>query len=404
MSFSRIRGLVAAASLGASASWNISNIGAVPEAVSEHFGVGLATVGLFTTALFLAQTLLMLPAGRLIDRFGPREVGLVALVILASGNALALVSDGLPIALALRFVVGFAVGIGLLAGPAYVKAQGGRALHHGLYGGAVLSIGGLAVAVSSILEPALGWRSPFASALAMALLAMPILLQGPDSRPTQLPLHVPMLSLMLDRRLLRFAVAFVSTFGLAVILSNWAVTLLVRRADVDPGVAGVIASLILGMSVLGRPLGGVLNHRWPGSARTFLIAAATIGSVATLVLANAQPVALTIAAAALVGMMAGLPYGILLAGLGRVFPRQVGVAIGAMSTYAVAAVVVGTPLIGMTFSLPGNGLIGFAAAALIWFASIAGLPRSEMLEGPRPRCRRRSPPRPRHPSPSDLSR
>ncbi len=373
---------MAAVALGASASWNISTIGAVPEAVANHFGIGLAAVGLFTTSLFLAQTLLMLPAGRLIDRIGPRETGLAALIILACGNALSLFAGSLPVALGLRFAVGFAVGIGLLAGPAYVKGLGGRALHHGLYGGAVFSIGGLAVAVSSLLEPVLGWRSPFATAMAIALLAMPILLQGPNSRPTLQPEHVPALSLLLDRRMLRFAVAFVSSFGLAVILSNWTVTLLVRRDGIDPGSAGAIAALILGMSIVGRPLGGILNHRWPGGARTFLIAAAITGSTATLVLASARPVAVAVVAAATVGMMAGLPYGILLAGLGHAFPRQVGSAIGAMSTYAVAAIVVCTPLLGVTFSLPGEGLIGFGAAGLLWFASVAGLPRGDMLEGP----------------------
>jgi hypothetical protein len=44
-----------------------------------------------------------------------------------------------------------------------------------------------------------------------------------------------------------------------------------------------------------------------------------------------------------------------------------------------------TPLLGLAFSLPGDGRIGFAAACGLWLAAIAVTPGARELDGaPRP--------------------
>jgi hypothetical protein len=45
-------------------------------------------------------------------------------------------------------------------------------------------------------------------------------------------------------------------------------------------------------------------------------------------------------------------------------------------------VVAGAPLLGLTFSLPGEGRIGFAAAAALWLAALVVLPKAKELEPP----------------------
>jgi hypothetical protein len=42
-------------------------------------------------------------------------------------------------------------------------------------------------------------------------------------------------------------------------------------------------------------------------------------------------------------------------------------------------IVVGTPLVGLAFSLPGDGRIGFLVAAALWLAALAALPTSRQL-------------------------
>jgi ABC-type nitrate/sulfonate/bicarbonate transport system permease component len=84
---------------------------------------------------------------------------------------------------------------------------------------------------------------------------------------------------------------------------------------------------------------------------------------------------LDVVAAALIGLAAGIPFGVTMAGSTRAYPDAAGTAIGAMNTYPVLAIVCGTPLAGLTFSLPGNGRIGFAVIAALWVAALATLPR-----------------------------
>ena len=76
---------------GLASGWNIGNIGAVATQLGTSYGVGLATVGLFTTALFVTHLLLQVPAGRASDRYGERRVALVGLAIIVCFNALALI-------------------------------------------------------------------------------------------------------------------------------------------------------------------------------------------------------------------------------------------------------------------------------------------------------------------------
>jgi hypothetical protein len=45
-------------------------------------------------------------------------------------------------------------------------------------------------------------------------------------------------------------------------------------------------------------------------------------------------------------------------------------------------ILVGTPLLGLTFSLPGNGRIGFAVIVALWLLALALLPRSRSLGVP----------------------
>ena len=47
------RAVFGACALGLATGWQIANTGAVAEPLAREYGVGLVTVGLFTTALFL---------------------------------------------------------------------------------------------------------------------------------------------------------------------------------------------------------------------------------------------------------------------------------------------------------------------------------------------------------------
>ena len=50
-------------------------------------------------------------------------------------------------------------------------------------------------------------------------------------------------------------------------------------------------------------------------------------------------------------------------------------ATGYVNAWGIAAIVAGTPLLGLAFSLPGEGRVGFAAVAALWALALVALPR-----------------------------
>ena len=83
------RATLAALALGAGVTWNISNVNPVADSLGPRYGVSLATVGLFTTALFVTHLLVQLPSGRAADRYGRERV--VAWALAVSGGCAVLV-------------------------------------------------------------------------------------------------------------------------------------------------------------------------------------------------------------------------------------------------------------------------------------------------------------------------
>jgi len=374
-----IGSLAGACLVGLSISWNIANVGPVATLLSHHYGTSLAVLGLFTTVLFFAEVAVMIPGGRAIDRYGAKRTGLVAIAISLVANAALMLVSGSAAALALRAVAGLGVGLGFLSGAVYAQSGAisvpsgaqARALAGGIYGGVSLSGGGLALAIVPLLVSPLGWRAPYASAAAVAAMAIPLVAAAP---PT--PGHggrtrgSRLRTLIADPQLVRLGLISSVSFGFSVILGNWVVTLLERHGGLSTGAAGVVGSLILLLGIVGRPSGGMLVRARPGLTRQMLAASFLAGTLGTIVLLLAPGTGVDAAAAALIGVAAGIPFGVTISGATRARPQAAGAAVGAMNTYPVLAIVCGAPLVGLTFSLPGEGRIGFAVLAAAWSSAI----------------------------------
>lgn len=372
----QIRALVAACLIGLSISWNIGNVGSVASLLAHRYGTSLAVLGLFTTALFIAELALLLPGGSAIDRYGAKRVGLVAVTLSLIGNiGLMLPTSPVP-ALALRVVAGMGVGLGFLAGAIYAQSGAGhaQALAGGIYGGVSLGGAGLALAIVPQLVSPLGWRAPYVSGAVIAALAIPLVAAGPATRGHGGHSERPRLGkLMADPQLARLGVISTVSFGFSVIVGNWVVTLLERNGGLSAGPAGAIGSLVLLLGIVGRPAGGVLVLAHPHLARPLLAASFLAGTLGTVLLLLAPGTGADAAAAALIGAAAGIPFGFTIMGATRARPEAAGAAVGAINVYPVLAIVCGVPLIGLTFSLPGDGRIGFAILAVLWSAAILAL-------------------------------
>jgi predicted MFS family arabinose efflux permease len=374
--------LLGGCTIGIVISWNIANTGSVVSLLARHYGTGLAAMGLMTTVLFFAELAVMLPGGRAIDRFGGKRSGLVAIGLSLVGNLLLLTTSSFALALVLRTVVGLGVGLGFLAGAIYVQQGAGRnaPLAGGIYGGVSLSGGGLALAIVPQLVGAHGWRAPYVSAVAVAVIALPIVLACPATPGHGDPLARPRFSaLMRDPTIMRLGAVSAVSFGFAIVLGNWVVTLLERNGGLRAGSAGAIGSLILLLGIVGRPSGGVLVRHRPDAAWRTVTAAFIAGMVGVVVLVLGLSPLLDAIAAGLIGLAAGIPFGATIAGTVNSYPGAAGTAVGAMNAWAVLVIVVGAPLVGLSFSLPGAGRIGFAVVAALWVAAIAVIPRGVEL-------------------------
>ncbi len=367
--------------VGLAISWNIANVGPVATVLTRHYDTSLAVIGLMTTVLFFSELVVMIPGGRAIDRYGAKRAGLLAIAVSLLANLLLMLTSATAGALALRAFAGLGVGLGFLAGAIYAQSGAGRALAvaGGIYGGVSLGGGGLALAIVPHLVSPLGWRAPYASGAAVAALAIPLVAICPPAGGRGAPARgARFQALLTDPAVVRLGLISSVSFGFSVILGNWVVTLLERAGGLSRATAGAIGSLILLIGILGRPAGGLLTRSRPRVARRALAISFLGGALGIALLVLSLGVAVDGLGAAVIGLSAGIPFGVTMAGATRAHPQAAGAAVGAMNTYPVLAIVCGTPLVGLTFSLPGEGRIGFVVLAALWVSASALLPRLDI--------------------------
>src|SRR5262249_47992018 len=186
--------VVAGCAAGLASGWNISNTGAAAPQAGKAYGISLAAVGLFTTALFVTHLLLQVPAGKASDRYGERLVALAGLVVIVCFNGVALIAPVTALAVVARTAIGVGTGLAFVSGSAYVRVQGGSPFAQGLFGGVGLAGGGLALAIVPPVEDAIGWRAPYVTAIVVGGAGLVAMLAGPHDAPRSRavrPEHAP---------------------------------------------------------------------------------------------------------------------------------------------------------------------------------------------------------------------
>ena len=366
--------IVAGIALGFATTWNVTSVGAAADPLAAAYGVSLPAIGLLTTALFVTALAAQLPSGHLSDRFGARRVGLAALAASALGNGLALLADVFALGLVTRLMAGLGTGSGFVAGLDLVRAGGGGPTTQGLYGGGTMAGGGLAIAVVPLLD-GLGWRAPFWTGLALALACFVPLLLAPDPPPSHA--HAERARVAGDRRLLPLGAVQAATFGLSVVAGNWVVTLL-ERQGVDRAAAGLAGSLILFAGVVTRPGGGLLVRRRPQQTRRIVATCLVAASVGAALLAAAGPLGLSVLGSAVLGLAVGVPFAAVMGAAQRLRPEAPAAAVGLVNAVAVLTILVGTPLAGLAFELPGDGRLAFAAISALTALALVPLAHARL--------------------------
>jgi MFS family permease len=360
-------------SVGVAVGWNIALIGPVATRLSHTYGVSLTIVLLFVTVQFIVHMLMQVPGGRAADRIGARTSALLGVSLIVAGNALSLPAPQAWLGFLGRAVVGIGTGFAFVGGSDYIRARDSSAFLQGLYGSGSVLAPGVAIAVIPTLTDHIGWRAPYLSAIAVGGVCFTLLaLAPPTERAARHAGEHLDAQFFRDRRLYRFAAIHAMSFGFSVVVGNTVVTLLEHHGH-SKSSAAVVGSLTLLLGFFTRIAGGPLLRR--ADAPAWVAASLALGGVGAIVLALPLSYALLVIAATVVGLAAGVPFAMAFTGAARARPDAPGAAVGYINAWASLVIVAGTPLVGLTFSLPGDGRIGFVTIGVLAALAALATPR-----------------------------
>jgi MFS family permease len=153
--------------------------------LTAALGISASSLGLLTSAYFVAFASMQVPCGVLLDRYGPRRVEPVLLVFAAIGAAAFAAADTLPALTSARALIGAGVAVCLMA-PVKAIATWYPREHQPSLGGWMMFAGGVGALLSTTpLAAALemmSWRAIFlVLAAATLVVAIAIFVIVPDT-------------------------------------------------------------------------------------------------------------------------------------------------------------------------------------------------------------------------------
>jgi len=241
------------------------NVNAVvsPE-LSAGLGISASSLGLLTAAYFFAFAAMQLPAGMLLDRYGPRRVEPVLLCVGGCGALAFAASDGLAGLVFARVLIGAGVAVCLMA-PLKAIGTWYQAERQASLAGWIMVAGGvgslLATAPLAAALSVLSWRVVFVVlALATFVAAAAIFLIVPDAprRPQVSALGEQWRGVASVFRSARFwwlaPLPMVSTGSFMAIQGLWSVPWLMEVEGYSRQVAADHL-LLMGVAILGGYLG-----------------------------------------------------------------------------------------------------------------------------------------------------
>lgn len=260
------------------------------------FGTTESVVGAVLTGMWALFALAHYPSGVLAERFGERQVVLVALGATVGGSLLLALSPSFPVFAAAALVLGAGTGLYFVVGTGFVAgrfpARTGRMLGVHSTGGA---LAGLTVPVVAVaLMERFSWRVAVAATGAVALVAVVSFALGvrpePPTRPdasvlTRLDPTVRFAVLREPGVAVPLAVTVVAAFVWQASLS-FVPTFLVAYRGLPEGTAAALYSLLFVCNAVSMPLVGSLSDR-VGSA--WAVGVCLLGSLVGYVTLVAAP-------------------------------------------------------------------------------------------------------------------
>lgn len=301
----------------------INALMAAPLARDLH--ISPSDLGLLTSMYFLATTVVQLPIGALLDRYGPRRVQAPFLLVAALGALIFAFADGLAALMVGRLLIGVGIATALMAGlkAAVVWFPAERiAFANGL----IVMIGALGAVAATVpadlLMAAIGWRQVFLVLAVLCVLSAVLIFVVVPKRQNQShavtsTANAGLLAIYRDPRFLRLAPLSALVVGTAWSLQGlWIAPWL---ADVEHlGRDAVVAHLLLmGLALAAGALALGSCAEWAqrrGIRREHVLSALTalfIMAQLVLILRTPIPLAVCLAVIAIAGAATVLSYAIM---------------------------------------------------------------------------------------------
>ena len=252
--------------------------------LASDFGLGAAETGLLASVYFLIFAAAQIPIGVLLDRYGPRRVQSVLLVIAVGGATLFGNADSFAELLIGRALIGLGVAASLMAGLKAIVVWFPRD-RVAFVNGSMIMLGSLGAVTATVptdwLLNWIGWRSLFEvitiatlTTAGLTYFAVPESNRGPRrSVPSGKPLSLR--SVLSDPRFLRIAPLSAACIGSSWAMhSLWAASWLADVEGLDrKGVISQLFAMAIGISIGALLLGIVADRlRKRGVAADVLLA------------------------------------------------------------------------------------------------------------------------------------
>ena len=331
--------------------FQFQSVAVVAPLLTSQFGVSLADIGILIGLYFAPGVLLALPGGAIGQRFGDKRTALGALLLMLAGGVLMASSTSWNIQIAGRLIAG--------AGSVVLSVQLTKMVTDWFAGKEIATAMAilvnswpLGIAVCLLALPWVGTQYGVSAAhLAVAgFVAGGIVLLAMLYRP---PADLAVTSTAAPQRLDRTAALAVIAAGLIWGLFNVGFAVVVSFGPsmlVEHGwsiaEAGSTISIVLWISVVSVPLGGLLADR-TGRPATIVVASAVVTAALMVLLPRSGAVLPVVIA---LGLISGLPAGPIMSLPARVLqPQTRAIGMGVFLTMFFACMMLG-PVIGGAFA------------------------------------------------------
>jgi MFS family permease len=375
--------------------------------LATELGLGAGDLGLLTSVYFLTFAAAQIPIGMLLDRYGPRRVQSVLMVVAALGSALFAASENFSMLLLGRALIGLGVAAALTAGMQALVLWFPRE-RVPLLNGWMVMLGALGAVTATwpaeLLLASIGWRELFGLLAALtAVCAIMVHFVVPEAAPiTNKAASVGLKKVYTDPRFWRLAPLSASCIGTAWALQGlWAAQWL---ADVDgldrEGVVQHLFIMAVALSIGAIGLGiaaGRLRRRGIGPETLLgLVATIFVAIQLALILRLSLPSYVLWSGVAATGAATVLSYAI----LAEYFPKELtGRANGALNLFHIGTAFAVQYTTGIVVQqwIPDAGHypevayqtafalnVVFQIAAWIWFMMPRALLRPQVMWQPQP--------------------